>query len=82
MLNLARIEIAVGAAVLGWSLAAVPAVEQGTGRTAPPKRAEKAPRQEPHRVLGDIPFSYSYPETLARARSNGRPILAYFTFDT
>lgn len=44
--------------------------------------AAKAPKKEPHRVQGDIPFSYSYPETLALANSNGKPILAYFTFDT
>jgi len=42
----------------------------------------KAPKKEPHRVAGEIPFSYSYPETLASAKSNGKPIFAYFTYDT
>ncbi len=44
--------------------------------------AEKAPKKEPHHVLGNVPFSYSYPEALKLAESNGKPVLAYFTFDT
>jgi hypothetical protein len=35
-----------------------------------------------HRVLGEIPFSYSYDQTLSLARKNGKPIFAYFTFET
>ena len=33
-----------------------------------------------HRVSGKIAFSYDYPATLAAAKENGKPILAYFTF--
>jgi cytochrome oxidase Cu insertion factor (SCO1/SenC/PrrC family) len=40
------------------------------------------PVKGPHRVLGKVPFSYSYTETLNLARQNGKPILAYFTYAT
>jgi len=46
------------------------------------KPAVQEPAKKPHRVQGDIPFSYSYSETLNLARKNGRPIFAYFTFET
>ena len=36
----------------------------------------------PHRVLGRIDFSYSLEETVARAQENGKPIFAYFTYET
>ena len=36
----------------------------------------------PHQVVGKIDFFYSFPETLARAQENGKPIFAYFTFET
>ncbi len=34
-----------------------------------------------HRVKGEIEFSYDYAATLAAAKENGKPILAYFTFE-
>ena len=46
---------------------------------ASPLRADEDDR---HRVEGKIPFSYDYAETLERAKSDGKPILAYFTFET
>ena len=49
-----------------------------TGR---PSAQETRPK-EPHRVLGNLPFSYSYPEILNLARQNGKPIFAYFTYGT
>ncbi len=51
-----------------------PAVEQ--------QPAAQEPAKKPHRVQGDIPFSYSFEETLSLARKNGRPVFAYFTFET
>ena len=39
------------------------------------------PGKDRHRVLGDIAFSYSYEETLQKAKKSGKPILAYFTFE-
>ena len=44
-----------------------------------PLRADDNDR---HRVEGKIPFSYDYAETLERAKADGKPILAYFTFET
>jgi len=82
MLSMMRIHLAIGAALACWSLAVVPASERTRGTEVAQATGDKAPKKEPHRVFGDIPFSYSYSETVARARSNGRPILAYFTFDT
>jgi cytochrome oxidase Cu insertion factor (SCO1/SenC/PrrC family) len=66
-----RMSLAIAALCVGGCLAA-------SGQ----EPANKAPKKEPHRVLGQIPFSYSYPDTLKLANSNGKPILAYFTFDT
>jgi len=40
------------------------------------------PAKERHRVQGNVPFSYSYTETLNLARRNGKPIFAYFTYAT
>jgi hypothetical protein len=40
------------------------------------------PAKKPHRVQGKVPFSYSYTETLNLARRNGKPIFAYFTYET
>ncbi|MEQ8767118.1 MAG: thioredoxin family protein [Planctomycetota bacterium] len=38
--------------------------------------------QEPHRVKGELPFGYSLESALSQAEENGKPVLAYFTFET
>ena len=43
-----------------------------------PLQADEGDR---HRVEGKIPFSYDYAETLERAKADGKPIFAYFTFE-
>jgi len=65
-----KMSLAIVAFCIGACLAAISQEQEA-----------KAPKKEPHRVQGNVPFSYSYPETLALAKSNGKPILAYFTFD-
>jgi hypothetical protein len=45
-------------------------------------QAARPAAKKPHRVLGEMPFSYSYEETLNLARKNNKPIFAYFTFET
>ncbi len=35
-----------------------------------------------HRVTGKIPFGYFFEEVASRAAADGRPIFAYFTFET
>ena len=67
-----KMSLAIAAFCIGGCLAASSSQEQEA----------KAPKKEPHHVQGNVPFSYSYPETLALAKSNGKPILAYFTYDT
>ena len=41
-----------------------------------------ADENDRHRVEGKIPFSYDFEETLERAKADGKPIFAYFTFET
>jgi hypothetical protein len=54
-----------------------------SGRVMPGQQpAKEATVKQAHRVLGDLPFSYSYANTLKLARQNGKPIFAYFTYAT
>jgi hypothetical protein len=46
------------------------------------KPAAQEPAKKRHRVQGELPFSYDYAKTLALAGKNGKPIFAYFTFET
>jgi hypothetical protein len=62
---------------LGVAAAAPPARPEAAGRIPSQGKEEKAA----HLVLGNLPFSYSYGETLRLARQNGKPIFAYFTYD-
>ena len=38
--------------------------------------------EERHRVKGKIDFSYDYAETMELSKRNGKPVFAYFTFET
>jgi hypothetical protein len=67
--------------LLGCGLCLNPTVPNA--RTAERQQsAAQKPEKKAHRVMGDIPFSYSYQETLKLARQNGKPMFAYFTFAT
>jgi hypothetical protein len=76
-----RIKTTLPTILLGYGLCAPLAV--APARTAEQaKPAAKEAEKKRHRVLGELPFSYDYQDTLAKARTNGRPIFAYFTFET
>jgi len=67
--------IALGCCV---GLNSVTSLATTVGQQAPEKKAVK----KIHRVMGELPFSYSFPETQSLARKNSKPIFAYFTFET
>ena len=62
--------------IAAWLLCTLPAVDPSEPRASAPAQDRPALHVE-----GKVPFLRSYDEAFRVAKSTGKPVLAYFTFD-